>query len=54
MELLTKLLKVMGEFDKCSHNQALHLPDESTLNLPEKALGQQGADQSAGLCLSSY
>lgn len=54
MELLTKLWKIMEGFDKCSHNQALRLPDGSTLNLPEKALGQWGGDQSAELCLSSY
>lgn len=41
VELLTNLWGIVEGPDKCSHDQAFHLLDESTLNLPEKALGQR-------------
>lgn len=41
-EVLTKSWGPVEGLDKCSHDPALRLPGESTLNLVERVLGQQG------------
>lgn len=52
MELLTNLWGIVEGLDKCSHDQAFHLLDESTLNLPEKALGQRHGGVRVQGCVS--
>lgn len=52
VELLTNLWGIVEGPDKCSHDQAFHLLDESTLNLPEKALGQRDGGVRVQGCVS--